>query len=96
MSRVVTSFHRPLDRFEAQNVHGTFSVLGWVAKTIPELVRGKLVLMVTAPQSCRPSTGALDQLSQITPDFKFGPVADVLDASARNPVPSTARWAHAE
>ncbi len=41
-------------------------------------------------------TGALDKLRQITSDFAFGPVAEVLDARARNAVPSTARWAHAK
>lgn len=41
-------------------------------------------------------TGALDKLRQITSDFAFGPVAEVLDARAGNAVPSTARWAHAK
>ena len=40
--------------------------------------------------------GTLDKLRQVTTDFAFGPVADVLDARARNAVPSTARWAHAK
>jgi polysaccharide deacetylase family protein (PEP-CTERM system associated) len=40
--------------------------------------------------------GTLDKLRQITTDFAFGPIADVLDARARKTVPSTARWAHAK
>ncbi|MBY0496924.1 MAG: DUF3473 domain-containing protein [Cyanobacteria bacterium] len=40
--------------------------------------------------------GTLDKLRQITTDFAFGPIADVLDTRARNAVPSTARWAHAK
>ena len=40
--------------------------------------------------------GTLDKLRQITTDFAFGPIADLLDERARNAVASTARWAHAE
>ena len=39
--------------------------------------------------------GTLDKLRQLTSDFAFGPVAEVLDARAPTAVPSTARWAHA-
>ena len=40
--------------------------------------------------------GTLEKLRQVTTDFAFGSVAEVLDARARNSVPSTARWAHAK
>lgn len=38
----------------------------------------------------------LDKLRQVTADFAFGPISDVLDARALRAVPSTARWAHAK
>ena len=38
----------------------------------------------------------LDKLRQVTTDFAFGPITDVLDARAHRAVPSTARWAHAK
>jgi hypothetical protein len=38
----------------------------------------------------------LDKLRQVTTDFSFGPIMDVLDARAQRAVPSTARWAHAK
>jgi polysaccharide deacetylase family protein (PEP-CTERM system associated) len=38
----------------------------------------------------------IDKLRQVTTDFAFGRVVDVLDARARSAAPSTARWAHAK
>lgn len=38
----------------------------------------------------------MDKLRQVTTDFSFGPIIDVLDACARRAVPSTARLAHAK
>ena len=40
--------------------------------------------------------GTIEKLRQITTDFTFGTIADVLDARARKAAPSTARWAHAK
>jgi len=41
-------------------------------------------------------TTTIDKLRQVTTDFAFGPIRDVLDARAERAVPSTARWAHAK
>jgi polysaccharide deacetylase family protein (PEP-CTERM system associated) len=38
----------------------------------------------------------IDKLRQVTTDFAFGPISEVLDARAERAVPSTARWAHAK